>query len=138
MSRFLIAALLVGTLMGCQRNHSDEPDAGAAAMPAPATIATPAESTAPPADSSTTATDGTTATGAIGTTTDTGPVSSEGAATGATGTMPTGQSDATLEADLHRCDTLVPAEQATCRTDAQARYEQRAASGAPEPPANTP
>ena len=136
MERLLIAILLTSCLAACHRNASDQPigatDTGG--MASPATVA----DSAPMAPAGTT--DATTAgpTSAMGTTTDTGPVSTDGAATGATGTMPTGQSDATLEADLQRCDTMVAADQATCRTDAQSRYEQRAASGDQSTPPNTP
>lgn len=124
MTRFALSMLLLLSLAACKKNDSDDVAPNASAMASPATVAPPVDATMPPP-----VTDPTT----MGT--DAGPGAT---ATNGSSATASGQSDATLTSDLGRCDTLPVAEQTTCRSDAQARYSERAASGAKAPPTRTP
>lgn len=125
MNRTLFAALLVLSLSACQRNASDQPET--TATDTTVTPATTAETT-PPSDSE--SSDAAATTGAVPETATTDTTGTTGDASGGTGaggmdSTTTGVSDATLEADLRRCDTMSGTERTTCRAEAQTRYNER-------------
>ena len=119
MTRTIIAAMLVLGLAACNREASNAPES-TTETPA-STPATTPEATPPPAETPPAATPESTTpestTGAMGT--EAGTMGAEA------GTSMGAKTDATLDADLLKCDAMEASEQATCRTDAQARYEQR-------------
>ena len=126
MTRLALPLMLLLSLAACKRTDSDDTRPDASAMAAPATLATPAPADATMAPSA-------------------AEPASVGAASSANvsggseaGTMANGQTDATLTSDLAHCETLAAAEQAACRSDAQDRYTERAASGTQAPPTTTP
>jgi cytoskeletal protein RodZ len=124
MFRFLPAALILLSLVACNRN-ADQPENATDAAPSQAEpSATTSDTPAPSGNDSADATATGTATSAEAS------VAGDAAAGGPTG--PIGQSDATLDADLMACDALPAADQAGCRSDAQARYSERAAGGTAE------
>lgn len=125
MPRLILAALLLAALGACSRDAGDQPEnatdaAPSTAEPSETTAATPAPSGNDSADAVASGTATSADASAAG----------DAAAGGPTG--PIGQTDAVLDADLQACDALGAAEQATCRSDAQARYAERAASGTPQ------
>jgi hypothetical protein len=151
MTRNLIAVLLVLGLAACQRNASDQPesttdaapsnatpsettatttpptanassDATTAGSPTPADSTTPSDAAGSTMGAQTPPTDSTATTGAMATEappTDTTADAAGGSTLGGTKT------DATLDADLRRCDTMTGTERTTCRSEAQTRYDQR-------------
>jgi hypothetical protein len=130
------AALLLLALAACSRNASDQPSGETAAATSAVASTDGGASTgaaAPAADAGMPATSST-----VGATAADATQMSADAAAGAKDMVATGQSDPTLDADLQHCATLEASQQATCRTDAQGRYAQRAASGDSPPPTNTP
>lgn len=133
MTRFALSMLLLLSLAACKKNDSDDVAPNASAMASPATVAPPVDATMPPPVTDTTMPPPVTDPTTMGT--DAGPGAT---ATNGSSATASGQSDATLTSDLGRCDTLPVAEQTTCRSDAQARYSERAASGAKAPPTRTP
>jgi hypothetical protein len=134
--RACIAALLLLALAACSRNASDQPT-GETTAATPAVSGTEGGAStgamAPAADATIPAAPST-----VGATAADATQMSADAAAGAKDMVATGQSDPTLDADLQHCATLEASQQATCRTDAQGRYAQRAASGDAPPPTNTP
>lgn len=135
MTRKLIAILLVLGLAACNRNASDQPESTTDAAPSDATPSeTTAVTTPPSANDSANATTSTTGTttdstmasegeyGAMGEETlgaDTSAAAAGGSTLGASGT------DAMLDDELRRCDTMSGTERTSCRSEAQTRYDQR-------------
>lgn len=146
MTKTILASILILGLAACtEQNASDEPtaDTSSAGASTDATATTTPPSGNDSADAtasgsgmgSDTGMGDTTGASGMGTDTGTAGTSGMGTDTGTTGTgsgttsgmggTSTGQTDATLDADLRRCDTMTSSAAATCRTEAQTRYEQR-------------
>ena len=132
MNKTLIAlALSLGLgLAGCSKNASDQPENATANAPDTAAPAdTTAAVTAPSGNDSANATANTTG---VNPSTDTtgdataigGATDASGNAMGGTSTGGNSQYAANLDEELRRCDQLSGAERDTCRSDAQARYDQ--------------
>jgi hypothetical protein len=128
MNKTLIALALALSLGACSQNASDQPENATANAP---DTATPSETTAavtsPSGNDSADATANTTGTNpttdASGMATD---ASGNAMATdSAMGGTRTGDYAANLDEELRRCDQLSGAERDTCRSDAQARYDQQ-------------
>ena len=139
MNKTLIALGLALSLGACSQNASDQPenstaDASGTAAPMDATTATtsPSGNDSANAVTNTTGTNPTTDASGMGTTgmdsttgaTDTTGTGA-GTAMGGTSTGGNSQYSANLNEELRRCDQLSGAERDTCRSDAQARYDQQ-------------
>ena len=154
MTRKLMVVLLVLGLAACQREASNQPESTTDVTPAEATPTDTTAATTPPAASTPTQTPAPTPTqGATDSTTASeystapaptatmgddvvDPMAPAPPPTAAGGTTLGGtQTDATLDEDLRRCDTMTGTERTTCRSEAQTRYDQRnlEAGGSVEP-----
>jgi hypothetical protein len=143
MTRKLIAVLLVLGLAACQREASNEPESTTDVTPAEATPTDSTAATTPPAASTPTQTPApapaqSPADSAMASQQPTSPAPAAtmgddvvdpmatAPPTAAGGsTLGSTQTDATLEADLRRCDTMTGTERTTCRSEAQTQYDQR-------------
>ena len=135
MNKTLIALALAMSLGACAKNASDQPENATANAPS---TATPSETTAaatPPSgnDSANAVANGNPSTGAsdmsgTGTGSD---LAAGGSAMGGTSTGGNSQYQANLDEELRRCDQLTGAERDTCRSDAQARYDQQGSTTKP-------